>query len=157
MSTGAGGGVVFYYSATAFTSTGSDCGTNCHYLEVAPRFYAWENWCTDHENLTLGVTATGIGSGMANTITARLTCTLGAFRVVADYTNNGKSDWFLPSKDELNELYAYRTQVGFSLYTFLYWSSSEDDDDEAWLQDFGTGVQYSYWKSTRHAVPVRAG
>ena len=157
VSTGAGGGRVFYYSATAFTSTGSDCGTNCHYLEAATRYYGWEDWCTDHNYTTLGVTATGIGSGMANTITANVTCTSGAFQVVADYNNNGKYDWFLPSKDELNELYAYRTQLGFDLYTFLYWSSSEYNHAMAWIQDFGDGDQFSYWKSTRHVVPVRAG
>ena len=34
--TGPGGGFVFYVSATNFTSTGSDCGTACRYLEAAP-------------------------------------------------------------------------------------------------------------------------
>ena len=34
--TGPGGGFVFYVSATDFTSTGSDCGTACRYLEAAP-------------------------------------------------------------------------------------------------------------------------
>jgi hypothetical protein len=33
---GPGGGIVFYASATSFTSAGSACGTNCWYLEVAP-------------------------------------------------------------------------------------------------------------------------
>ena len=157
VSTGAGGGRVFYYSAAPFTSTGSDCGTDCHYLEAATRYYGWEDWCTDHNYTTLGVTATGIGSGMANTITANRTCTSGAFQVAADYNNNGKYDWFLPSKDELNELYAYRTQLGFDLYTPLYWSSSEYNNAAAWMQDFGDGSQDWYWKSTRHMIPVRAG
>jgi hypothetical protein len=33
---GLGGGIVFFASVDPFTSEGSDCGSNCHYLEVAP-------------------------------------------------------------------------------------------------------------------------
>lgn len=33
---GPGGGTIFYVSAAGFTSTGSPCNTNCHFLEVAP-------------------------------------------------------------------------------------------------------------------------
>ena len=86
-----------------------------------------------------------------------LTCTSGAFEVATTYNNNGKYDWFMPSKDELNALYAYRTQLGFDLYTFLYWSSSEYNYANAWMQDFGDGSQDYYWKSERHMIPVRAG
>jgi hypothetical protein len=89
----------------------------------------------------LGVTATGIGSGMANTTKADATCTFGAIQIAADYSNNGKTDWHLPSKDELNELCKYASptastsaecSLGLSTAsvrgTFrldLYWSSSE--------------------------------
>ena len=45
--TGPGGGIVFYYSASRFTATGSACNTNCHYLEFAPKGWAsladWPN------------------------------------------------------------------------------------------------------------------
>jgi hypothetical protein len=45
--TGTGGGTIFYRSATAFTSQGSACGDNCHYLEFAPKGWAsltdWPN------------------------------------------------------------------------------------------------------------------
>ena len=34
--TGPGGGIVFYVAGADFTSTGSDCGTACRYLEAAP-------------------------------------------------------------------------------------------------------------------------
>lgn len=37
---GTGGGTIFYASATAFTSSGASCNTNCHYLEVAPKGWA---------------------------------------------------------------------------------------------------------------------
>jgi hypothetical protein len=38
---GPGNGIVFYISATPFTSSRSTCNTNCHYLEVAPA--GWNN------------------------------------------------------------------------------------------------------------------
>ena len=38
--------------------------------------------------------------------------------------HNGKDDWFLPSKDELNELFLERVSVG-GFSTDNYWSSSE--------------------------------
>lgn len=37
---GPGGGIVFYASATPFTSVGSACNTACHYLEFAPKGWA---------------------------------------------------------------------------------------------------------------------
>lgn len=45
---GPGGGTIFYSSSTAFTSTGSPCGTSCHYLEVAPPGWAsLQDWPND--------------------------------------------------------------------------------------------------------------
>ena len=45
--TGPGGGIVFYVSATPFTSIGSTCNTTCKYLEFAPKGWAslsdWPN------------------------------------------------------------------------------------------------------------------
>ena len=136
--TGPGGGIVFYVAPEPFASTGSDCGAACRYLEISPTLHFSDPWCsntTEH----LGVTAAGIGWGMYNTMWARKTCTSGAIKVAADYTNNGKTDWFLPSRDELNELCKYaRTQTTGTTSTNCanfsnnrlfspkyYWSSTE--------------------------------
>jgi len=92
---------------------------------------------------------------------------------VADaYTTTTASDWFLPSKDELNEMckYARNTgqaagasaicsggtlRTGFSIG--YYWSSSEFVDDSAWFQVFYAGYQYDYYEYYTYAVrPVRA-
>jgi len=80
---------------------------------------------------------------MSNTTTADSTCTSGAIQVAADYTNNSKTDWHLPSKDELAQLYAQRTKDG-GFSTGYYWSSS-DSGDTAWAPRFGTGNQDSNW------------
>jgi hypothetical protein len=102
---------------------------------------------------TTGATATTIGTGSANTddiIAAQgATETSYAAGVARAYTAEGYTDWFLPSKDELNLLYlAYKADKDsgankFNLTTSFYWSSTEFDNDTAWLQDFSSGNQGS--------------
>ena len=168
--TGPGGGVVFYVHDDAddlFTSTGSDCATQCRYLEAAPS--GWkagelaEDWC--NVSTSLSVTGTAIGTGMANTTTADTTCTSKTIQEVATYSNNSKTDWFLPSKDELNELCKFANQkvtgdtsvacsVGTLRSGFLsghYWSSSEAPSfgaTHAWSQDFSNA-----WQNGSNKVP----
>jgi hypothetical protein len=153
--TGPGGGKVFYVASSNFTSTGSDCGTACKYLEAAPSDHSSTvAWCSNIGSL--GVTATGIGSGMSNTTTADSTCTSGAIQVAADYANNSKTDWHLPSKDELAQLFIQRTKVGGFTANF-YFSSSEYPPGFAWFQSFYNGYQDLANKSdTFYVRPVRA-
>jgi len=190
---GAGGGIVFYYSATAFTSTGSDCGTKCHYLEASPtdpatRFlvvttaavcYARGSTSgtsdcqmnsiysgTFAEQQASRTAATAIGMGMANTnqIYARLT-TAGSVATsnyaagfARAYTNNSKTDWFLPSKDELTQLVANSSSLG-GWTSGTYWSSSEYEyptDNVMWA--YGMMGLSGYLKSfPQYVRPVRAG
>jgi uncharacterized repeat protein (TIGR02543 family) len=154
--TGPGGGIVFYVAGSNFTSTGSDCGTACRYLEAAPADVGTTHtWCSN-TSTALGVTATGIGNGMANTTTADTTCTSGAIQQAADYTNNGKSDWHLPSKDELNQLYLQKTTVGGFAFSY-YWSSSESSAKVAWAQLPDDGFQSNTLKTNVYRVrPIRA-
>ena len=74
-----------------------------------------------------------------------------------EYNGGGKSDWYLPSKDELDSLYAQKVTVGGFTTENNYWSSSESDDFYAWFQLFVDGKQESYRKSFTYNVrPVRA-
>lgn len=50
----------------------------------------------------------------------------------------GYSDWYLPSKDELNCLYNNGYTVGLTYYV---WSSSEYGTSLAWAQNFTNGIQ----------------
>ena len=200
VSTGAGGGTVFYYSATAFTSTGSACGTNCHYLEAAPTGWIMSSpagqincstpgtstvdpkcaW-SGNTGTAIGATARGtaIGTGYANTlaIIAQNSTAGKAATVSQAYRGGSKTDWFLPSTRELNQLcrYAWNLTVdntattcdgrtgtirtGFS--TDNWWSSTESDYAGSWHQYFGSIGDYqgTSWKyEVRPAVrPVRAG
>ena len=77
----------------------------------------------------------------------------GAATSVSQFDGGGKTDWFLPSKDELNELYKQRDTVGgFGIgnegSSFdAYWSSTQSDAgttgfaDVAWTQYFDGGEQ----------------
>jgi hypothetical protein len=56
---------------------------------------------------------------------------------------NGYSDWFLPDREQLAQLYLRRSVVGGFAPNNAYWSSTESDiPDCAWLQYFSTGSQY---------------
>jgi len=69
---------------------------------------------------------------------------------------NGFSDWFLPSKSELNLLYQKRNLVG-GFANDYYWSSPEYDTLKAWNQYFPFGVQYYADKSSMaHVRAIRA-
>jgi hypothetical protein len=155
--TGPGGGKVFYVSSSNFTSTGSNCGTACKYLEAAPSDHSSQvAWCSNITS-SLDVTASDIGSGMSNTTTADSTCTSGAIQVAADYTYNSKTDWHLPSKDELAQLYIQSATVG-GFSTDRYWSSTEYFADRPWYQYFYNGGWHNSSKKdvTYYVRPVRA-
>jgi hypothetical protein len=56
------------------------------------------------------------------------------------YTGGGYTDWYLPSKEELNKLYLNKTAFG-GFASGYYWSSTESDSRRAWYQDFIMGFQ----------------
>jgi hypothetical protein len=85
-----------------------------------------------------------IGSGWANTdkiIIQNGEGTTYAAGLARAYRGGGYSDWFLPSRDELYQLYLNRDVIGgFADHTW-YWSSSEYTSTLAWLQYFSYGFQ----------------
>jgi hypothetical protein len=91
-------------------------------------------------------TSTALGTGAANT-TKLLACneSVNAAKLVDALTDGGYSDWYLPSKDELNKLYLNRNLVGnFTDWIGWYWSSSEfylAPASHAWFQRFSDGSQ----------------
>ncbi len=98
-----------------------------------------------------------IGTGKANTILIVQACTVDsiAARKVARLTHNGYSDWYLPSKDELNLLYQHRAAIGYT--DIERWSSTESNADNAWAQPFDSvGAPVQLDKSTIQGVrPIR--
>ena len=99
--------------------------------------------------LISGADGTAIGTGNQNTIDIEAGCTTvgTAADICANYTDGTYSDWFLPSKDELNQMWLnlhLQGLGGFANYGYL--SSTENGINLAWVQGFGDGVQSSYIK-----------
>lgn len=75
------------------------------------------------------------------------------------------NDWFLPSRDELNQMYVNLHLYGLGNfidtnngYVDVYWSSSEEFTNHSWWQRFYDGVQnYPFILKTnpRHVRPCR--
>jgi len=110
-----------------------------------------------YQSTAVGGTGTAIGTGLANTnkIIAQngsgITYAAGLARA---YTGGGYSDWYLPSRGELNELYLNRAAIG-GFGSFLYWSSSEATAISAYERWFTDGSQGDSAKSVNYGA-VRA-
>lgn len=76
----------------------------------------------------------------------------------ANHSTNGKNftDWRLPTKYELNQMYLQREAIGGFAFHY-YWSSTEADYNYAWLQNFYIGTQdYNYKFGIYDVRAVRA-
>jgi uncharacterized repeat protein (TIGR02543 family) len=159
---GPGGGKIFYRSAAGFTVNG--LGT-CHYLEAAPNdlsgTYAWHINASGPSTIPM-IVANHIGDGRQNTLYT--ISNMGSSYVPAanacnNYSNNGKSDWYIPCELELNMLYNRRTY--FTNLTGTYWTSNIDFYSSGFhpkYLNFDNGTVYgaSNWNSSRKVRPIRA-
>ena len=141
--TGPGGGKVFYIaSGVCYEAPTSDQST-------VIRKYKWGCYGTEIS----GADGTAIGTGYQNTQDILAGCATRpiASSICSSLTLGGKSDWFLPSKDELNQMYLQGLIIGgFSSY--YYWSSSQYSSYAAWTQFFILGNQFSYNKDYSYRV-----
>ena len=155
---GPGAGIVFY-DAGKEQSWG-------RFLEAAPARWNGERkdplvpWCWWDDVYADIPDARGkdYGDGRANTaaiIKAGSSSLAGT--MAHSYAGGHKTDWFLPSKLELNALYKERTIVGGFTEDF-YWSSSQVNKRVAWYQSFaGEGFKKSGETSRQMRIrPVRA-
>ena len=179
-STGPGGGVIFYDAGTQ-QSWG-------RYLEFAPEGWSGNTsdptaaWCnittvnfteTIKDDIQKATVGNEVGKGKANTNLMLIGCKTGAAVLAHTYSGGSKSDWFLPSRAELNEMCKYaRSQPtgnpvsdctpdgvlrgGFASKN--YWSSSEEATKTNSGQNFGEGfVLGGYSKAALFYVrPIRA-
>ena len=103
-------------------------------------------------------TGTAIGTGLSNTMAIIANQGAGSYAatVARSYTGGGNTDWYLPSKDELNKLYINRVSIG-GFASAWYWSSSENNAFVAWYQYFFSGLQANSSKYLTYYVrAVRA-
>ena len=96
-----------------------------------------------------GADATALGTGNQNTEEIIAHCGIGDNAVSWCYVLNqgGYSDWYLPSKNELNKLYLNKIAIG-NFADELYWCSSEAVGANAWTQFFLNGTQNALSKTS---------
>ena len=159
-----GGGVVFHLFVEA--DAGYIAGETHGLIAAVADQSSGIRWYNG-SYVTTGATATAVGTGAANTttiVTAQGTTeTSYAAGLAKAYAAGGYTDWFLPSKDELNKMYKNKATINttasanggsdFANYG-VYWSSTEHDANNAWDQYFASGVQTS--PSKDFTYPVRA-
>ena len=152
----------FYYGGVVFYLDGSGGGLVCAVSDQSPGTI-WGCYGTPIS----GADGTAIGTGAQNTIDIEAGCTtVGiAADICANLSLNGYTDWFLPSKDELNEMYINKAAIdatalengGTAFPSFYYWSSTEYDNLMARRQIFGSGNQDEGYKNFGYSVrAVRA-
>ena len=89
-----------------------------------------------------GANGQEIGTGNQNTndITSQCLVFGIAAQICGSASINGYSDWYLPSRDELNKLFLNKEAIG-GFDDFFYWSSTEGSNTYAWSQLFSDGTQ----------------
>ena len=109
-----------------------------------------------------------IGSGNENTkaiIDVQTTQTSHASALARAYRGGGYTDWFLPAKAELHEMYQNRALInttaskhgGSNFTNGFYWSSTEHNCLCAWFQNFLSGNQNKLFKHDKNYLrAVRA-
>lgn len=129
-STGPGGGIVFY-DAGSQQSWG-------RYLEASTKDIAIKgDWC-DQWRILIGASGKVIGSGKKNSESILNECGSSAAMFAQSFRGGGMSDWFLPSINELSQI--FKQKKFFSrLDCSYYWSSTEDSENNAWQIVFDNG------------------
>jgi hypothetical protein len=152
---GPGGGLVFLLSGGRT-------------YEMAPKTWngggedPTNSWCNVTSDVT-GAVSVAVGAVASNTAAIDAACTSGAGQAASDLVLGGKTDWFLPSKDELFEMYSYSlvmpasVAATFAFTGTTYWSSTQNDQNNASTLSFSGGTVGNVFKTLFVRVrPVRS-
>jgi len=172
---GPGGGIVYYVSAAAFTSTGSNCNTSCRYLEVAPATwktgvvandegYVWQTFvgavtgqdlsATTESGFTAEAVNWKLGQGFNNTRLMNVGGSVSDARtaVLAYAGNSIAGQWFIPSMNELNELCKFARGQTTGVLTRQCDTSGTLKTGIA--NDLGGFLEGFYWSSSENSLDV---
>ncbi|MDB4559605.1 fibronectin type III domain-containing protein [Flavobacteriaceae bacterium] len=157
------GGVVYYVAPTPTDLDGDgkvDIGLICAVEDQSAAI----DWILGGltQSTANGNTLEAIGTGQSNS-TAMMNqagYTGGAAQVAEDYsvTDNGVTynDWFLPSLEELNEMYSQKNSIeaaaGVTPFGTDYWSSSEHNSSKAKSVNMSSGNDSNTNKSSQYSV-----
>ena len=151
------GGIIFYLDGNG--------GGLIAATEDLEGTYEWGCFLTQVED---GANLTQIGTGYQNTLDiVNQECLtefggITAAHAAKDAQINGFDDWYLPSRDELYQMYLKIGQGGLDSNNNIgdfsaseYWSSSESNFSNAWIVAFSVGLSESIVKNSFHSK-VRA-
>lgn len=133
------GGVIFWV----------DAADNNHGLVCSTSEQGNAPWGCSGTDVT-AANGTAITTGKANTDAMAAACVeAGSLAITAlNLTLNGYSDWFVPSKDELYEIYLNRETInavltanGDEIYSNSYWTSTQFNTTNGWFGSFSNGFQ----------------
>ncbi|MCH2231762.1 MAG: hypothetical protein MK105_15620 [Crocinitomicaceae bacterium] len=147
-----GGGIIFYLNTS--NGTGLISSESNQPLNAM--------WGDNSLNIT-GANGTAIGTGAQNTLDILAEDpTIGSpAEICNNLVLNGYSDWFLPSKDELNAMYTNLYLNGFGNLINDYWSSTESSANSAWawnqyMQNGFQGQTDKAWCCSFNVRAIRA-
>ena len=139
--TGPAGGLIFYDKG--------NYSNGWRYLEAAPDTTEWTIIQFGKYGTEVSGTLKDIGKGKANTdlivqvLNTPPAETDRAAQLCYDLSSGGYDDWFLPSQDELKQMYTNLKAHGIGNFmSATYWSSSEffsNPDEQAWIINFTNG------------------
>ena len=148
---GPAGGVIFFDMGFIYDGW--------RYLEAAPPGTVINlQWGADGSSVD--GTSDAIGTGKRNTeliveCLIQLGESMRASQFCASMNLDGFTDWFLPSRDELDLMYRNLHQKGMGGFdeSQYYWSSTQYDRTQASVQEFRNGyIQQNAYKSGAHKV-----
>jgi hypothetical protein len=157
-STGPGGGIVIYdkgsfsngwrYLEAEKVDIGSSLGTKWTQSDVTPTL--------------IGASATGLGDGLANSTAISLAQVSpgyiydAATRCLDHMSSTYLTDWYLPSKDELQLMQTELYAKSLGSLSGTYWSSSEAEATKAWQLSMSSNAWFSYNKQVNQYLrPIR--
>jgi len=124
---------------------------------AVPRAFSSKYWHSTNGDF-INATNDGLYSGMTNTnlIVSSYGSENNIAKYISDFTTSNYSDYYLPSKYELNLVYKHfdlfcytENNRNLSVDDYFVWSSTENDASTAWAQNLITGEQRVFNKTTQ--------
>lgn len=116
----------------------------CHGIIAADSDQSASAYWFDGTQKNTGATSLALGDGLSNTNLIVAAHGSGGYAAYICYslTLNGYSDWVLPSNSELTKMKVNQVAIGGFTSTSRYWSSSEENLNNAYTWFFNTSVNY---------------
>lgn len=166
------GGKAFYGTELSFTASGYRGGSGGYiffdkgdttggwrYLEAAPDTITVANavWGCSGTTVPGTLATTGAGLSNSNAIIAACTAPLAAVNICDALVLKNKTDWFLPSSDELTVLYNLKLSGIIKNHNLVLFSSTQASATACYVIDFSSGSPSQLPKdlSTAFIWPVR--